>query len=184
MQGFNNNHVGERRLNNQGHEMVVIACRSAEKVMIRFENGTTKDNVNYQHFRKGSVRMPELDHLGNKFPSRLAMCKHYGVSYNLFKNRIKNGWSLEAALSPPKERNIAMIDHQDIEHVSLRQAAKAYDLNEKTLRQRLQHDWTLEESLTITPNKSNRIRNIRRRKDLLGDEMDDEILDVSEEEDI
>ena len=150
--------------------MVVIACRSSDKVMIRFENGTTKDNVNYQHCRKGSVRMPVLDHLGNEFPSRSAMCKYYGVSDNLFKKRIKYGWTLEEALSPPKEQNIGTIDHQGVERSSLRQTAKDYGLREKTLRKRLKHNWTIEESLTITPNKGNRIKDIRWRKHLEEDE--------------
>lgn len=44
MQGAYTNHVGERRVNNEGYEMVVIACRSSDRVMVRFENGTTSDN--------------------------------------------------------------------------------------------------------------------------------------------
>ena len=161
MQGAYTNHVGERRVNNEGYEMVVIACRSSDRVMVRFENGTTKDNVKYQHFRNGSVRMPVLDHLGNEFPSRSAMCKYYGVSDNLFKKRIKNGWPLEKALSPPKEQNIEIVDHTGTRHSSLRQAAREYGITEKTLRKRLKSGYSIKEALTIPTDKGNRILDIR-----------------------
>lgn len=45
---------------------------------------------------------PCTDHLGNNFPSKTAMCKHYGVSKQLFFNRIQIGWSVEDALTTPK----------------------------------------------------------------------------------
>ena len=43
---------------------------------------------------KGSCR----DHLGNEFPSKKAMCVHYNISYDIFKERIKNNTPIEEAL--------------------------------------------------------------------------------------
>ena len=34
--------------------------------------------------------IPCKDHLGNEFPSKSAMCKHYGISKDTFKKRIES----------------------------------------------------------------------------------------------
>lgn len=46
-----------------------------------------------------------IDHLGNIFPSKTRMCKHYGISRNLYDYRRKHlGWTVEDALCTPVER--------------------------------------------------------------------------------
>lgn len=40
-----------------------------------------------------------MDHLGNTYVSKSQMCREYGISRTLFNYRIKNGWSLEDALT-------------------------------------------------------------------------------------
>ena len=46
-----------------------------------------------------SKNIPQTDHLGNTFPSLNAMCQHWGISRTLYSSRIKNGWSVERALT-------------------------------------------------------------------------------------
>lgn len=50
--------------------------------------------VNMQYHGKKCI-----DHLGNEYPSLLAMCRHYGIHRMKYKNRIKLGWSQEDALT-------------------------------------------------------------------------------------
>lgn len=40
------------------------------------------------------------DHLGNMYPSKKAMCEHWGIPYDNYCARIRLGWSLEKSLSP------------------------------------------------------------------------------------
>ncbi len=39
------------------------------------------------------------DHLGNSFDSIKAMCRHYGVNNTTYRVRLRNGWSVEDALT-------------------------------------------------------------------------------------
>ena len=43
------------------------------------------------------------DHLGNEFPSKAAMCRHYGISPSTLSGRLKRGMTLAEALLTPKE---------------------------------------------------------------------------------
>lgn len=40
-----------------------------------------------------------VDHLGNKYSSVAEMCNHYGVNFNVFKERLRRGWSVKDALT-------------------------------------------------------------------------------------
>ena len=45
------------------------------------------------------------DHHGKYYKSRTKMCENYGIDRKLFEYRIKNGYTLEEALTlPPKEK--------------------------------------------------------------------------------
>lgn len=44
---------------------------------------------------------PCEDHLGNGFPSKRAMCDHWRIPRNTYFRRIRDGWSLERALTEP-----------------------------------------------------------------------------------
>lgn len=45
---------------------------------------------------------PCKDHLGNEFPSKEAMLRHYGIPKISLDYRLSKGWSLEKALTTPK----------------------------------------------------------------------------------
>ena len=45
------------------------------------------------------------DHTGREFASIAAMCIFWTISHELYKSRIKSGWSVEKALTTPKARN-------------------------------------------------------------------------------
>lgn len=42
-----------------------------------------------------------FDHNGTRYRSESLMCSKYGIGRKTFRWRIKNGWSLEAALTTP-----------------------------------------------------------------------------------
>lgn len=44
---------------------------------------------------------PAKDHLGTTFASVSAMCEHWGVTTSAYNGRIKNGWTVEEALTTP-----------------------------------------------------------------------------------
>lgn len=52
------------------------------------------------------------DHLGNQYKSKMAMCRAYGISYNVFTYRIRDGgMSIEEALTTPvKKQKDAIYD--------------------------------------------------------------------------
>ena len=45
--------------------------------------------------------IPCKDHLGNEFPTKKAMCAHWGINAVTFSSRWNNGWTLEEALTAP-----------------------------------------------------------------------------------
>ncbi len=42
------------------------------------------------------------DHLGNEFNTINEMCEHYGIDRFLYRDRKKEGWSLERILTTPR----------------------------------------------------------------------------------
>ncbi len=45
---------------------------------------------------------PSVDHLGNEFPSFKAMCAYWEVCRDTVYSRLRDGWSLEEALTSKK----------------------------------------------------------------------------------
>ncbi len=86
-----------------------------------------------------------VDHLGNRFISITAMCKHHGVSLTSFRHRLKRGWSLEAALGGKKT---VVQDHLGNWYPTMTAMAKAYGLTVSALYSRLKTGITLEDALT------------------------------------
>lgn len=44
-----------------------------------------------------------VDHLGNRYKSKAAIAKAYGISKFVFDKREKSGWSLEKVLTTPTD---------------------------------------------------------------------------------
>lgn len=97
---------------------------------------------------------PSKDHTGACFPTRAAMCRHWGISADCFRQRFDiNGWPLERALTEPVGKGNAAGHHvrgecrahpivvEGVEYPSVSAAAKAYGVSVATVYNRLhRHD--------------------------------------------
>lgn len=97
------------------------------------------------------------DHLGNKFESIRALCKHYGITTSLYDNRVNRlGWSLEQALTtPPAQKEIASVDHLGNKFPSQNALCKHYKISAGEFKRRINEmGWSLQKALTTPTKKS------------------------------
>lgn len=88
-----------------------------------------------------------VDHLGKQYSSNREMCEHWGIAYETYLNRMKNGWSLEEALTVPS-RNKKAKDFQGNDFSSFTMMCKHYNISKDTVKYRLEHGWSLYQALT------------------------------------
>ena len=62
----------------------------------------------YRRAPKAVASCPCEDHEGREYPSEQAMCDAWGMSVAMFKGRLRLGWSLEEALTVPKNVKVAI----------------------------------------------------------------------------
>lgn len=94
------------------------------------------------------------DHTGQSYKSISSMCKAWNMTRTTYNARIKNGWSVEKALTTPqKEVNIKKqkwTDHNGVEYASLNQMCNAYGITHHTFSTRINKlGWDLEKALTM-----------------------------------
>ena len=127
--------------------------------------------------RKGSSKTV-TDHLGNTYPSIKEMCVAYTVNASTYQCRIRNGCTVEEALTGkrkklvqpsshnppsaskhetkkgnelPKKAKNAVIDHLGNEYGSTLEMCRAYGIRVDTFKYRLKRGSTLEDALTRVP---------------------------------
>lgn len=129
-----------------------------------------KDLTLFEQYKETLIRAENrcvIDHLGNKFRSKAELCKYYGIGYGLFEGRIKNGWSLEKALTTKTRKSKhKVIDHQGNEFESKKEMAEFYGVPLNRFIERRKKGWGLEKSLSPIVNQ--KIFSI----DHLGNEFD------------
>lgn len=95
------------------------------------------------------------DHLGNIYESKATMCCKYGIPRNVFHRRIKEGWSLEKALTtPPSRKNgqgRVIYDHKGNPYSSVAEMCNAYHIDFAMYGSRIRMGWSLEKALTTPP---------------------------------
>ena len=120
------------------------------------------------------------DHLGNEYRSVSEMCRQYNICRTVFNCRIKNGWTLEKALTAPPVRNQkkekpvrerkVVYDHLGNEYSSVFRMCQHYGVDRQTYKIRINKGWTMEKALTAAPYTGPRIH--KRVTDHLGNEYD------------
>lgn len=95
-----------------------------------------------------------IDHEGNEFPTITAMCRHWGITKDAYKKRIKRGWSLEDTLTIPvglriNKKDKLIIDHKGNEFPSISAMCKHWNISFDAYRRRIKLGWTLKAALTV-----------------------------------
>lgn len=88
------------------------------------------------------------DHLGNKFNTIKEMCNYWGISQNLYTDRVSRGWSLEKSLTYPIKNKIQVIDHLGNSFNSIKEMCDCWGLKYYLYFQRKHLNWSLERILT------------------------------------
>lgn len=92
------------------------------------------------------------DHLGQKFNSINAMCKHWGVARSTFMSHRKAGWSVKKALTTEhvalQTKQKVCKDHLGNEFPSQNAMCRHYGITRHILTGRLNLGWSLEDALT------------------------------------
>lgn len=97
---------------------------------------------------------PSQDHTGTRFATTADMCRHWGIAVDCFRQRFEiRGWTLERSLTEPVGRSNAsghrvkgtrrahVLVVDGVEYPSIREAAKAFGVNQSTVYNRLaRHD--------------------------------------------
>ena len=89
------------------------------------------------------------DHLGNEYPSKAAMAEAYRISVDMLKNRLRNGMSLEDALTQPNQHHV--IDPMGNLYMSKKAMLEAYGIRWNTYSGRIAAGYSPEEALMAKP---------------------------------
>lgn len=101
------------------------------------------------------------DHLGKEYRSERAMLRAYGIGRTNYTTRIRNGWSIEKALTTPSEYNNTKVkDHLGQEYNTKIEMCKAYGINYATYSRRKKKGMSTEEALTKPVNKRSKVEDI------------------------
>lgn len=97
-------------------------------------------SLNYKEHRSAAA----TDHKGIEFESVTEMCKAYEINRDLYKNRLKLGWTKEKALTTPagpSGRSVLtgkpiFFDHLGNQYSSMAEMSRAYGITPETYRRR------------------------------------------------
>lgn len=103
---------------------------------------------------KGKIR----DHKGNSYRTIKSMCNAYGLYTNLFRNRIKKGWTLQEALETPIQhrkrapRGNGIVKDPTTRKIfpSVEALCEAYSIDRVTYISRIRRGWKPKDAL-LTP---------------------------------
>lgn len=109
------------------------------------------------------------DHLGQDYPSQNKMCKKYGISSSLYSWRIKNKWSIEAALTTSQDDKNITYDHLGKKYETQKKMCEKYQISENTYRYRRSRGLSVGDALTMTSDELEKYR--PKIKDHLGNEF-------------
>lgn len=102
------------------------------------------------------------DHSGKEYRSERAMLKDYGIGRTNYATRIKNGWSMEKALTTPSEydSDTKVKDHLGQEYNTKIEMCKAYGIEYDTYLKREKKGMPKEEALTKPVRKRSKVEHV------------------------
>ena len=83
------------------------------------------------------------DHLGNTYESKVKMCEHWGIDYQVFSQRIHRGWTLQRAL----ETSMCIKDHLGNEFKGIPAMCKHWGVTRGIFNKRQRQGYSLQECL-------------------------------------
>lgn len=93
---------------------------------------------------------PCRDYAGEEYPSENAMCRAHGVSPATYRRKLKKGFSLKEALTPPPAQAIPCAGPDGTKYPSIAAAARAVGLSTYAVRSRMDRS-NPDSSRVITP---------------------------------
>ncbi len=139
---------------------------TAGEISNKIKSNKARDMGTYQHHLQKRRKKPKeivKDHKGNEYESITEMCREYGISQQVYSHRTKKlGWAMEKALETPvrrkgrirkeepmvDKRKKAVTDHLGNSFPSYVEMARAYNIPELTLFNRLTRGWDIKRALT------------------------------------
>ena len=106
---------------------------------------------------QGFPKKPQKGPDGKMYASKTDMCKAYGVSWNVYKERRRRGWSMEDALTKPLakqgRRAKPQVGPDGKQYDSTRAMCEAYGIKYSVFEARLSRGMTRDEALTYKRKK-------------------------------
>ena len=105
--------------------------------------------------------LTSIDHKGNEFPTRKAMCDFWNVNEATYRARIRKGFSIEEALtSKPKIRHEVdqadKTDHHGICYNTAKEMCRKYNIHPSTFRKLRAQGYSKDQILSKYEDKMNR----------------------------
>jgi hypothetical protein len=96
-----------------------------------------------------------IDHLGNSYPSREAMCEAYGIDIGVYWSRLSRGLGLKEVLTVPvgKLSSSCCTDHLGNKYASMEEMCKVYKIKPSVYFNRLVRGMPVKSALTIPVKK-------------------------------
>lgn len=106
--------------------------------------------VDDRHNSVNHAGNPCVDHLGNQYPSIMAMCDHYGIQAQRYHSRIAAGWPLDEILLTAQKHGFhkPCVDHLGNRYPSVKSMCDHYGIKQNTYYTRLSIGWSIEDALT------------------------------------
>lgn len=173
IKSYNEDHLGNKFKN--ADEMCAQYKVSYTAFMSRMDSGwELKDAltipVEKRSQNKEYIKISGLyvDPWGESFKTKSEMAEAHGINLQVLSSRVSKGWTLKEALSIPlggklhpeikikcKPHNKHITDPWGNEFNNYREMARAHNLSEDILRDRLKRGWSMEKALTAPINGAN-----------------------------
>lgn len=121
--------------------------------------------------------VPCKDHLGNEYPTTMAMCEAWNIDYDLYLARLRNGFSVQKALEKltPSDKDAALynglVDMNGVKYKTLTAMCQAWGISVKCFVGRIERGWSFEEALSIPVDTSNSVKRHSRVSDHIGNKF-------------
>jgi hypothetical protein len=103
------------------------------------------------HNELKSTAIECVDHEGNTFPSKVAMCDYWRIPRTTYFRRIRDGWTLEKALTTPVISHCAkkkICDHKNNEFDSIDSMCAYWNISKQQYIINIRNNCSIEDALT------------------------------------